>query len=218
MAGRPREEGQRLEGVDDRRQRRVAVDEIAREQRDEPEGQRPGATHVRRRRERHAARGQHHEAIQEDLAEGGGDGDLVPWQRPEDLADAPQADGEDEHRDSQSGQVARQLLQGDHPAALGRGRQEVETAAGGLAGQGPGQGEDRPQPQEDRQRITDAPREEAAQSLQVDRLAEQASQRERQGRQGRDELVAKRDRGELRRCPVRSASPEHEQPGHHAHD
>ena len=80
VAGRPDEERQRLERLDDRRQRGVAVDEVAGEQDDEPERQRPRAPEQRRGRERDATRGQHHHAVQGHLAERGRERDLVTRQ------------------------------------------------------------------------------------------------------------------------------------------
>ena len=54
-------------------------------------------------------------------------------------------DGEDRHREAEHRQVGGQLLERDPALAERRGRDEVEAAAAGLAGQGRGQGEDRPE-------------------------------------------------------------------------
>ena len=94
----------------------------------------------------------------------------------------------------------------DRPTALRRRREQVEAALGRLAGQRAGQGDDRPQPEQDRQGVADAPGQEPAHRLDVDRLAEEAAQGRRQRGQSGDEQAPQLDRRELgatrtaRRC------------------
>ena len=187
VAGGPGEERQRLERVDDRRQRRVAVDEVAGEEHDQPERHRARATEPWRRREGHATDRQHHHAVQGHLAEGGRDRDRVTRQRTECRADDPDRGGEQEHREDDRGDVTRELLERDRPPSLRRRGQQVEAALGGLAGERSRQGDHRPQAEQHRQRVPDAPGQEAAHRLEVDRLAEEPAEREREGRQPGDE-------------------------------
>ncbi len=85
------------------------------------------------------------------------------------------------------------------PRECGVDGQQVEAALGRLARQRPGQREDRPQAEHDRQEVADAPGHEAAERVEVDRLAEQAADRGRQRGQAGDERLAELDRRELRR-------------------
>ena len=98
-----------------------------------------------------------------DLAERGRERDLVARQRREDRPDHP-----DRRRPAMSIAKATAVT---WPASfssaivrrrLRRRRQQVEAALGRLAGQRPGQRDDRPQAEHDRQEVADAPGQEAA--------------------------------------------------------
>ena len=71
--------------------------------------------------------------------------------------------------------------------------EQIEAPLGRLAGERPRQGDDRPQTEQDRQEVADAPGQEAAQRLEVDRLSQQAAQRQWQRRQPGDELAPELD-------------------------
>ena len=140
----------------------------------------------RRRRERDATDEQHHHAVQErpgraaaetGISSPGSEPNAAPTTQ---IATARMSIANDDRRD-----VPGQLLERDRPPALRRRREQVEAALGGLAGERPGQGDDRPQAEQDRQEVADAPGQEAAQRLEVDRLAEQAAEGRRQRRSGR---------------------------------
>ena len=64
--------------------------------------------------------------------------------------------------------MRRDLLHGDGAAAVRRRRDEVEAAVGRFAGERPGEGDDGPESQEDRQEVADAPGQEPAERLDVD--------------------------------------------------
>ena len=80
----------------------------------------------------------------------------------------PRGDREECHRDGEHGDVGGQLLERDPPLPERRGRDDVEAAPPGLAGEGPGQGEDRPQPSEEGEEWPVLVRQEAAHRLGLD--------------------------------------------------
>lgn len=209
---------QRPKAIDEWRQRRVAVDEVAREQGDQAERQSPGPADERRDGEGHRARRQHQRPVQGGLAERRRQRDLIAGQSGECDPDDPGDDREDDHRDGDRQDVAAQLLDGDRAPGLRRRGHDIEAAPRRLAGERPRQGQDGPQPEDDGQGVPDAPGQEPAERLDIDRLAEQAAQGQRQGLDAADELLAELDRGEFGSGAERRARAEHEQAGDPAHD
>ncbi len=142
MVGRPAERAQGRDGAEDVE----AVRDPQDDHQEAGDARRPGATEQGSERERQAAEEQGHEAGPEGEADRRQEWDLVAEGGVAEQRRAGRGDdGEDRHRQGQHRHVSRQLLERDPALAEGRRRDEVEAAAAGLAGEGRGEGEDRPE-------------------------------------------------------------------------
>ena len=125
---------------------------------------------------------------------GGSRQDLVARERREGGASCPGRDRDEGRCDQQCRDVAGQLLDGDERTRERRGHGEVEAAPAGLAGEGRGEGQDRPESCQERQVGAVVPGDEAADRAHVQRVAVQTAHHRRQRRGERIELATSRQR------------------------